>query len=88
MSSHTNFVCTYVGVMVNPLFPDLGASPYGFACCDCCGKGLVEIEFPFTARDIHPSGLRGKPRSCFLHLMLIIRKYRASLLSVKDSTVT
>ena len=24
----------------------------------------MEIKCPFTARDIHPSGLRGKPRSC------------------------
>ena len=64
MSSHTNFVCTNAGPMVNPLFPHLGASPDGFVCCDCCGKGLVEIKCPFTARDIHPNGLRGKPRSC------------------------
>ncbi len=64
MSSHTNFVCTNAGLVVNPLFPHLGASPDGFVCCDCCGKGLLEIKCPFTARDIHPSGLRGKPRSC------------------------
>ena len=64
MSSHTIFVCTNAGLVVNPLFPHLGASPDGFVCCDCCGKGLLEIKCPFSGRDIHPSGLRGKPQSC------------------------
>ena len=41
MSSHTNFVCTNAGLVVNPLFPHLGASPDGFVCCDCCWKGLL-----------------------------------------------
>ena len=65
MQSHTNFECTNAGLMVNPLFPHLGASPDGFVHCDCCGKGLLEIKCPFTAKDIHPNDLRGKSRSCF-----------------------
>ena len=58
--------------MVNPLFPHLGASPDGFVCCDCCEKGLVEIKWPFTTRDINPSGVRGKPRSCLEEKSIVI----------------
>ena len=64
-SSHTNFKCTNAGLVVNPLYPHLGASPDGFVQCDCCaGKGLLEIKCPFAAKDVHPNDLRRKPRSC------------------------
>ena len=64
MQSHISFKCTNAGLVVNPLFPHVGASPDGFIHCDCCGKGLVEIKCPYSAKDIHPNDLRGKPRSC------------------------
>jgi len=63
-SSHINFKCANAGLMVNPLYPHLGASPDGFVQCDCCpGKGLLEIKCPFAAKDSDPNDLRGKPRS-------------------------
>ena len=64
-TAHINFKCVNAGLMVNHLYPHLGASPDGFVQCDCCpGKGLLEIKCPFTAKDSHPNDLRGKPRSC------------------------
>lgn len=48
-ASHTVFECTPAGLVVNPLFPHLGASPDGFTDCECCGKGLVEIKCPFSS---------------------------------------
>ena len=60
MSSHSQFEYTTAGLVVNPLFPHLGASPDGFVECSCCGKGLVEIKCPFTAKDLYPDAIRGK----------------------------
>ena len=65
LSTHINFKCVNAGLVVNPLYPHLGASPDGFVECDCCpGKGLLEIKCPFSAKDIDPNELRGKSRSC------------------------
>ena len=64
MSSHESLTCTAVGLVVNPLYPHLGASPDGIVHCNCCGKGLVEIKCPYSARDLHPDALRGKSQSC------------------------
>ena len=40
MSSHESFTCTTAGLVVNPLYSHLGASPDGFVHCNCCVKGL------------------------------------------------
>ena len=65
MSSHTNFECIPVGLVINPLFPYLGASPDGLIKCECChGSGLIEIKCPCSIRDAHPNTLRCKPQSC------------------------
>ena len=37
--------------MVNPLFPQLSAPPYGFTKCECCGTGLVVIKHPFLCKE-------------------------------------
>ena len=33
------------------LMPHYGASPDGVTMCQCCGKGLVELKCPYSARD-------------------------------------
>lgn len=58
--THTNFKCTLSGLVVNPLYPHLGASPDGVIECDCCGVGLLEIKCPYSARLSHPKDMRDK----------------------------
>jgi len=65
MSSHIDFECTSVGLVVNPVFPHLGASPDGLVTCKCChGSGLVELKCPYSVRNAHPNTLREKSQSC------------------------
>ena len=51
---HTQFSCTPAGLVVNPEYPHLGASPDGWVNCDCCGRGVVEIKCPYKYRFTHP----------------------------------
>lgn len=50
-SSHHNFKCAKSGLVLNPKYPHLGASPDAVVSCDCCGEGCVEIKCPFCIRD-------------------------------------
>lgn len=45
-NNHTNFSVNNSGLIINPKFPFIGASPDGIICCDCCGKGCLEIKCP------------------------------------------
>lgn len=47
-NDHINFSFTISGLIINPNFPYLGASPDGIINCDCCGKGCVEIKCPYS----------------------------------------
>ena len=49
--NHTNFEWHECGLMINPTYPFLGATPDGKATCDCCDPVLVEIKCPFCQRD-------------------------------------
>lgn len=73
---HENFRCTTAGLVINPQYPHLGATPDGFVTCTCCGEGLVEIECPFSGKDSHPDVLKSKKNS-FLnaHGLLTSHKY-------------
>ena len=64
MSSHNEFEDTAAGLVVNTLFTHCEASPDGFVDCSCCGKGLVEIKCPFTAKDLHPDAIREEQHLC------------------------
>jgi hypothetical protein len=35
------------GLVINPIYPHLGASPDGRVDCVCCGSGVLEIKCPF-----------------------------------------
>ena len=58
MPPHTNFDCTTIGLVVNPLFPYLGDNPDGMVTCTCCVSGVIEITF------LHPNTLNCKPHLC------------------------
>ena len=76
MLSHQGFSCTKSGLIINPLYPHLGASLDGFISCSCCGDGLVEIKCPYSVKDDHPDVLRVKPKT-FLneHGFVMTHKY-------------
>uniref|UniRef100_A0A9J7YVT9 PHD-type domain-containing protein n=1 Tax=Cyprinus carpio carpio TaxID=630221 RepID=A0A9J7YVT9_CYPCA len=38
-------------VSIDPLFPEVGASPDGLIHCTCCGKGCLEIKCTFKHRN-------------------------------------
>ena len=57
-ASHQGFQCSLAGLVINPLYPHLGASPDGFTQCHCCGQGLLEIKCPFSGADSHPNDLK------------------------------
>lgn len=52
--NHPSFSARRSGLMLNPNYPTLGASPDAVIDCMCCGKGLVEIKCPFKIRDTNP----------------------------------
>lgn len=39
------------GFIINPKFPQVGASPDGLVQCTCCGKGCIEIKCPYKYRN-------------------------------------
>ena len=53
-SCHHNLKCSLSGLVVNPDFPYLGASPDGFVSCSCCNEGVIEIKCPFKYHDDSP----------------------------------
>jgi len=44
---HTNFSVKDSGLIINPKWPFIGATPDGSVSCTCCGKGVMEIKCPY-----------------------------------------
>ena len=61
---HKNFKVRDCGLILNELHPSFGASPDGFAKCDCCGEGIIEIKCPFKFRDSLISDFLSHSNSC------------------------
>lgn len=57
---HDDFKCTTAGLVVNPQYHHLGATPDGFVTCTCCRNDLVEIKCPFSVKDSHPDTLKSQ----------------------------
>ena len=47
---HISFEITECGLIIDPMFPFLGATPDGLVTCACCGNGSLEIKCPFSCR--------------------------------------
>ena len=45
--NHTNFTINDSGLIINPSYPHLGATPDGKISCECCGTGCLEIKCPY-----------------------------------------
>ena len=74
-SCHQNFCCELSGLVVNPLYPHLGASPDGVISCSCCGTGLLEIKCPYNGRNAHPDNLRSSKMS-FLNSQGLVKTHK------------
>ena len=53
--SHTNIDLNTSGLVVNPLFPYLCASPDGMIMCTCCVSDVIEFKCPHSASK-YPEG--------------------------------
>ena len=48
---HTNFEIAETGLIIEPLYPFMGASPDAVVSCTCCGNGVLEVKCPFSCKD-------------------------------------
>ncbi|KAL3866251.1 hypothetical protein ACJMK2_043566 [Sinanodonta woodiana] len=82
------------GLVINPSYPFMGASPDVAASCDCCSEILVEIKCPFCAKDYPVSDSVSCLETCQLLLCeqeycdfmlwtnIMVEKYKASFQAV------
>ena len=49
---HIDFEITKSGLIIDPIYPFMGASPDGLVSCTCCGHGVLEVKCPFSCKDI------------------------------------
>ena len=47
---HINLHVTSSGLVINPKWPFMGASPDAILECSCCGRGVLEIKCPYSHR--------------------------------------
>ncbi|CAN7946809.1 unnamed protein product [Ixodes hexagonus] len=57
---HTDFNVAKSGLVVNPLWPYLGASPDGIVSCACCPQAVLEIKCSYKYRHVHLSTVNDK----------------------------
>ena len=50
-TKHTNLTAQDSGLIINPLWPFIRASPDGVLSCTCCGRGTLEIKCPYCHRE-------------------------------------
>ena len=48
---HENFMVIQCGLILDPEFPFMGATPDGLVNCKCCDTGVLEIKCPFSCKN-------------------------------------
>ena len=48
---HAEFEVVSSGLVINPAWAHIGASPDGVVICKCCSKGVLEVKCPFCHRN-------------------------------------
>ena len=51
------------GLVINPWWPFVAATPDGIVDYKCCGKGVLEIKCPYSHRDESVQSAASKDRS-------------------------
>ena len=50
-ATHKSFKIMSSGLVLDPTYPFMGASPDGLVSCSCCGNGVLEIKCPYTCKN-------------------------------------
>lgn len=61
---HEQFSIANSGLVLNPQWPHLGASPDGIISCVCCGRGVLEIKCPYCHRNSKVEDVATDLHSC------------------------
>ena len=48
---HDSLMIIKSGLILNPSYPFMGATPDGIVHCSCCGTGTLEIKCPYSCRE-------------------------------------
>ena len=56
--THVNFKVDLCGLVINPKYPYMAASPDGKCSCTCCGTHLIEIKCPYSIRNEDPNKVK------------------------------
>ena len=48
---HIDLVASDRGLVVDPKYLFMGATPDGFITCSCCRSGVIEVKCPFSCKD-------------------------------------
>lgn len=51
VTKHHNLQIVDSGLVINPQWPFIGASPDGIVDCSCCERGVLEIKCPYCHRE-------------------------------------
>ncbi len=51
MAKHAGFEVSDSGLVINPTWSHIRASPDGLVKCNCCTPGVVEIKCPFCHKN-------------------------------------
>ncbi len=76
--THAGFNVRDSGLVINPEWPFIGATPDGKVTCTCCGEGIVEIKCPYCHRKENIEVAAGEKKFCLkkgsdgkLHLLQV-----------------
>lgn len=51
---HSHLSISQSGLVINPLWPNIGASPDGFRYCRCCGKTAIKVKSLYAKHSLLP----------------------------------
>ena len=66
-SSHENLTIRDSGLIINPNYPYIGASPDAIVECKCCGVRCLEIKYLYSHRGDSILKILGKKSYSYLH---------------------
>ena len=69
---HVDFEVNKTGLIVDPMYPFMGASPDGLVSCTCCGRGVLEVKCPFSSKDKELHSVTNKNSNFFCTLMMMV----------------
>jgi len=49
---HKDSAVNKSGLLIDREYPCIGASPDGIVTCECCGKGVLEIQCPYKFKEV------------------------------------